>query len=291
MMPPAKWWRLSFGTRRTPTAISCSCGRSSRQSRVCDRTVGTPGAVYRDRHGIFQRDPQDRWTREEELAGRQEPTQVGRAFEELGITSIPAGSPQAKGRIERLWGTFQDRLVAELHLSGITTLEAANAFLPAFLARHNARFTVRAAVPGPAYQPVDPGLDLDRVLSFRYARVVAHDNTVRLNGQVLQIPPGPGGRSYAKAHVWVHELLDGSVGVWYNDQWLLRTPPPSQTPDLRARKRNRPSTTSEVVAVPRLIPDTPKPSTGPRKPAADHPWRRSRLTAKAPTSLTKSPRS
>jgi transposase len=94
------------------------------------RVHGVPQALYHDRHSIFQRDAKAPMTLDEELAGRLAPTQFGRALEELGIGSIAARSPQAKGRIERLWGTLQGRLVQELRLAGITDLAAANAFLP-----------------------------------------------------------------------------------------------------------------------------------------------------------------
>src|SRR6185312_14730166 len=99
-------------------------------------THGIPLSLYRDRHGIFQRnDPH--WSREEELAGQQFPTQVGRALEELGIQQIPANSPQAKGRIERLWRTFQDPLISEPRLAQACTLEQANDVLAVFLADFN----------------------------------------------------------------------------------------------------------------------------------------------------------
>jgi len=93
---------------------------------------GIPWSVYRDRHGTFQRND-DHWSVAEQLAGRQLPTQVGRALEELGIESIAARSPQAKGRVERLWKTFQDRLVSELRLARASGLERANAVLDLFL--------------------------------------------------------------------------------------------------------------------------------------------------------------
>ena len=110
-------------------------------------TCGIPVALYMDRHGIFRRND-SAWTVAEELQGAQEPTQVGRAVAALGIEAIYALSPQAKGRIERLWGTLQDRLVAELRLAGICTVEAANAFLPGFTVRFNARFGRPAGPPG-----------------------------------------------------------------------------------------------------------------------------------------------
>ena len=111
----------------------------------------------------------------------------------------PAGSPQAKGRIERLWRTLQDRLVVELRLQGLATLEAANAFLPAFLADFNRRFAHPAADATPAWRRPPP--DLATVLSCRYRRTVARDNTVRLGTRWAQIPRGPRGRSYASCHV------------------------------------------------------------------------------------------
>lgn len=233
---------------------------------------GVPDAVYRDRHGIFERSPKMPWTLEEELAGRPEPTQFGRALQELGIESIAAWSPQAKGRIERLWGTLQDRLVAELRLEGISTLEGANTFLPGFLARFNARFAVRADDPGQAYRLLDPALDLERVISFQYGRVVDNDNTVQFGGQVWPIPPGPGGRSYAKAHVIVHELIDGRVGVWYKDQWLVRTAAPSAPPILRARHQKR-LRASAIAAQPAQLPLTTSLEARPPKPPSQHPWR------------------
>ena len=114
--------------------------------RVLVGTCGIPVALYMDRHGIFRRNDAA-WTLVEELQGHQEPTQVGRALAALGIESIYALSPQAKGRIERLWNTLQDRLVAELRLAGITTLAAANAFLPAFTLTFNARASGLRMIP------------------------------------------------------------------------------------------------------------------------------------------------
>lgn len=117
---------------------------------------GVPLAVYSDRHGIFRRDARERASLEEELAGEREPTQLGRAFGELGVEMIFAHSPQAKGRVERLFGTLQDRLAAELRLAGVTTLAAANRFLPTYLPRHNARFAVAPAEPRAAWRAL-PG--------------------------------------------------------------------------------------------------------------------------------------
>ncbi|MBY0395459.1 MAG: ISNCY family transposase, partial [Thermoleophilia bacterium] len=129
---------------------------------------GLPGAVYSDRHGIFIVEQNRAPTLAEQLAGKRSLTQVGRALDDAGVAWIGAHSAEAKGRVERLWGTLQDRLVAELRLAGIATIEAANAFLPGFLERHNMRFAVPAADPEPAWRPWPAGLSSDAVFCFHY---------------------------------------------------------------------------------------------------------------------------
>ena len=198
---------------------------------------GIPLALYMDRHGIFRRND-DGWTVAEELQGYQEPTQVGRAVAALGIEAIYALSPQAKGRIERLWNTLQDRLVAELRLAGISTLAAANAFWPEFTVRFNARFARAAADTTPAWRPVPRGLDLDRLCSLYTPATVLNDNTVRIQGAVLQIPPGPGGRGYAKARVEGRQLLDGSWRI-YHGALLLATAAALTGPPTRPLRQRR----------------------------------------------------
>lgn len=200
-------------------------------------TCGIPVALYMDRHGIFRRNDAA-WTLAEELQGRQEPTQVGRALAALGIEVIFALSPQAKGRIERLWNTLQDRLVVELRLAGLTTLAAANAFLPAFTGAFNARFARPAADTAPAWRPVPRGLDLERLCSLYTAATVLNDNTVRTQGLVLQIPPGPGGRGYAQARVEVRQLLDGTWRIYHRDR-LLATQAAAAGPPTHSLRRRR----------------------------------------------------
>lgn len=201
------------------------------------RTVGLPAAVYTDAHGIFVRhDPH--WTLAEELQGHQDPTQVGRTLQTLGIHHIVAQSPQAKGRIERLWNTLQDRLPLELALAGITTPAAGDAFLAAtFLPAFTARFAVPAAVATSASRPVPRGCDLERVCAFHYVRQVALDNTVRVDGVVLQLAPGPHRRSYARAQADVVQCLDGAWRVYIGDRLITTTPAPPDPGQLRARKR------------------------------------------------------
>ena len=202
-------------------------------------TLGIPAAAYTDSHGIFVRND-DHWTVAEQLAGAQEPTQVGRAFQALGIEHIVAHSPEAKGRIERVWGTFQDRLVAELRLAGISTMAAGNAFLrDTFLPAFNARFAVPPTLAASGYRPLPRGLDLDRTCAFHYERTVAADNTVSVFGTVLQLQPGPHRRGYAKAPADVVQCLDGSWRVYVHDRLVATTPAPAAPAQLRARKRDR----------------------------------------------------
>jgi len=199
---------------------------------------GIPLAIYMDRHGIFRRND-DHWTVEEQLAGEQIPTQVGQALAAVGIEPIFALSPQAKGRIERLFGTLQDRLVSELRLAGIRTQKEATDFLNGpFKADFNRRFAKPAKEVQSAWRPLPKGLDLERICSFRYDAVVGNDNAVRLGGGIiLDIPPGPKRTGYAKASVEVRQLLDGRWRVYYKDQLLLQTDVPKIKAPLRTMKR------------------------------------------------------
>jgi hypothetical protein len=200
---------------------------------------GIPISIYQDRHGSLKRND-DHWTLEEELAGRQEPTQVGQALRTLGIQPIFALSPQAKGRIERLFGTLQDRLGAELGLTKVTTLQQGNDFLPAFIKRFNHRFAIAARQAEKAWRPVPPALDVDRAISFHYPAKVGLDNTVRLGELLLDIPPGPLGRSYAKARVEVRQLLNGSWKVYHQNRLIAKHPSTALPEPIRALRRNRP---------------------------------------------------
>ena len=211
---------------------------------ICLREVvldkGIALALYMDRHGIFRRND-DHWSLEEQLAGEQTPTQVGQALKALGIEPIFAMSPQAKGRVERLFHTLQDRLVQELRLAGVTTPEAATAFLNGvFKADFNARFAKPAKESQAAWRPLLKGLDVDRICSFRYEATVGNDNAVRLGGMILDIPAGPRHRGYAQARVEVRQLLDGRWRVYHKDNLLLETTPAVMQAPLRTlRRRHR----------------------------------------------------
>jgi transposase len=257
-------------------------------------TVGCPAAVYHDRHGIFARAPRERDTVAEQLAGAREPTQVGRALRELGIASIAAHSPQAKGRVERLFGTLQDRLVAELRLAGAATLAEATAVLAAYLPRFNARFAVPAADAAPAWRPPSAGVDPWQVCCFRYVRTVGRDETVRLDEHRLQLAAPRSEGSLARCQVEVREHLDGSLSVWRHGHVIAAQAAPLEAPQLRARVGR--GTLAGVGGAPPTPargdggfaaaweePDrealsrgvAPPPAGRSTRPAANHPWRRS----------------
>jgi transposase len=222
---------------------------------------GIPQALYHDRHSIFEVSPDEneRQTIQDQLAGKPMLTQFGRLMKELGITSISALSPQAKGRIERLWGTFQDRLVSELRLANISTIEEANRFLDGFIERYNARFAVPPEQPDLAYRST-VGSDLEKIFCFKYDRVVGAGNVVRFNGRRLQVLPSRERLSYARCNVRVHEQLDGTLKVYYQGHYLNTCPAPAEA--TRARQQ-----ASDIVA-------RPQQPTSTYVPAPDHPWRR-----------------
>ncbi|HEY4754170.1 MAG TPA: ISNCY family transposase, partial [Candidatus Limnocylindrales bacterium] len=203
------------------------------------RRHGVPLAVYRDRHTLFEAPRGSLMTLEEQLADTRLPTQLGRAFDELGITSIAACSPQAKGRIERSWGTLQDRLVTELRLAGAHDLASADEVLARFLPRFNRRFAVPAADPAPAWRPLPAGTRIERVCCLKYRRVVANDHTVRAGATILQLPPGPGRRGYAGRRVEVQLRLDGRIVAWDGERELLTVPAPADPVQLRALEAAR----------------------------------------------------
>jgi transposase len=245
-------------------------------------TYGRPLALYGDHFGVFVRnDPH--WTLAEQLRGTQDPTHFGRILQELGIGFIAAHSPQAKGRIERFWQTLQDRLVSELRLRGIATLEAANAFLPEFLADLTPRFARTPADPTAAWRPAPR--DLAAVLSCRYSRVVAQDNTVRLGPRWVQLPRR---RAYTGRRLELRECLDGRLLVFADGRCLATQSAPAAECILRPRhgpsadrgQRLRAAQRRAVEGgryppIPRTRPRssrTPAPAAA-RAPSPTHPWR------------------
>ncbi len=209
---------------------------------------GVPLSLYRDRHSIFQRND-SYWTLAEQLAGKQAPTQLGRALEELGIEQIPAYSPQAKGRIERAWRTCQDRLVSELRLAQATTLQQANAVLARFCADYNRRFARPAAQATSDFRRLPRRFDLARCLSLHYRRVVAADHTVTLGAQSIALPPLPGRRGYAGETVELAHHLDGRLHVYHGDSLLLALPRPLEE---HAERRPQLLTSAQKRKTPRI---------------------------------------
>lgn len=178
------------------------------------RRFGIPLAFYGDRSGIFTRNDHH-WALEEELAGKRQSTQFGRALDQLGITFIAAQSPQAKGRIERLWGVLQDRLTSELRLADADDLDSANRVLRTFIIDYNRRFARTPRDAAKAWRPAPH--DLDRICCFTHQRMVSNDNIVQWNGRRFQIKPQPRRFSFAGAKVHIHQTFDGRVSLFYRD--------------------------------------------------------------------------
>jgi len=177
---------------------------------------GLPLSLYTDHHGVFWYTHQRRENKDAEpAADKRKPTQFGRAMRELGVEQVFAWSPQAKGRVERVAGTFQDRLVTELRLADVCSLEEANGFLEEYLPRYNEQFGVPAVDPGSAYRPLPAEMNLVDVLCFKHRRKVARDNTVKYQWRALQLLPGTERKSYAGKSVEVWERLDGKLTVLY----------------------------------------------------------------------------
>jgi Helix-turn-helix domain len=262
------------------------------------RKYGRPIALYTDRHSIFE--PQDK--------GRALPdaeTQFGRALRELGIELIRAHSPQAKGRVERSFGTAQDRWVKELRLAGVSTQEQANEVLGRLLPVHNRRFSKKARQEGDAHRPLGPGHDLKAILSIQEERVVANDYTVRFRNRFYQLLPPvyPGERG---GKVVIELRLDGTMAIRLGEHYLKyqevaveSESPGAPPPDPRRLAPERPTPAGEKTgqapgeearpagvqpaggrsgrtAAEPYPPDGAGQDSGQaqRRPAEDHPWRK-----------------
>ena len=242
---------------------------------------GVPLALYSDRHGIFQRSPKEPESLEEQLRGRPDPTQFGRALEELDIRLILAHTPQAKGahraRLGHLPGPAGLR---DAPRAGASTIEQANQVLWDFLPRYNQRFGVTPAQPGSAYRQLPTGVSLNATLCFKYIRTVANDNTVRFNGATLQILADDHRASYARAKVEVQERLDGSIVVAYRGRTLAAEPAATEPVTLRARSGRRanghwtPDVAGSSSNDAHSRPTTKTKTDSLRRPAPNYPWRR-----------------
>ena len=176
---------------------------------------GLPSSLYSDRGSHYFFTP-----KAGEPVDKQRLTQVGRALDQLGIEHIPAYSPEARGRSERMFGTLQDRLPKEIKRADITTIGAANRFLrELYLAAHNARFARPPALPDSAFVAADAAL-LREVLCVQEERIVARDNTVAYDGLTLQLPPSPARAHYVKAKVKVRRYPDGALALFHGPRRL-----------------------------------------------------------------------
>src|SRR6266566_2475200 len=199
-------------------------------------------ALYSDRGSHFWLTP-----KAGEAVDPHRLTQVGRALRKLGIRMIPAYSPQARGRSERNFGTWQGRLPQELRLRGITTVEEANRFLrQEYVAEFNRRFAVRAAQSGSAFLPL-AGQDLERIFALQHERVVNRDNTVEIAHRVLQIEKTPWRNTLAGCQVIVYEHRDGTLSVGYGPHLVGRFD--AEGIPLAQRTR-RPNAVEKTVAAP-----------------------------------------
>ena len=217
-------------------------------------TYGLPEMIYHDRHTIL-RSPKEA-TLEDELAGKLPESQVQRVMRELGIEAIPAHSPQAKGRVERTWGTLQDRLTKEMRLAGVSSIDQANEFLRRFIPGYNQRFGREPVNPENAWVVLEPGIDIPYYFSTSETRTVKPDYTISWNSKTLQILPRSTDRHLVGKTVDVHVTPEGDVYLYDGkvtlDHRLLEARPkavqtarqkpashPSSPPDPAAAARRR----------------------------------------------------
>jgi hypothetical protein len=177
---------------------------------------GIPQSIYADKHTTYKSTKKP--TIEDELANREPRSQFERALAELGVNVIHANSPQAKGRIERVFRTLQDRLVNEMRLRGISSKDEANRYLPYYLRRHNNRFTVEAKSDVDVHCEIPDSKDLDVILCKREKRSLRKDNTIRYNNKFYQITEIPSG--LRPKYVWVEHRINGKMLLMYKGYYL-----------------------------------------------------------------------
>ncbi len=219
---------------------------------------GKPLAFYSDKHGIF------RINAEAAVTGTGL-SQFGRAMTELGVEIICANSPQAKGRVERLYETLQDRLVKELRLRGISDLAAANAFMPQYRADYNRRFAVVPTEPGDAHRPLLPGEALDEIFTLQTPRIVSKNLTFQYEKIVYQLDAPKGSYAFRGAHVVVGEDAEGAITVSYQGRRLAYS---IFEPQIRQAEVVSSKQIDQAIAAAQA-------KRAPFIPAANHPWRNS----------------
>lgn len=234
-------------------------------SRIYLKKFGKPMSFYVDKDSIYVTSRQP--SLEEELQGRKYAlTQFTRAMEvDLGIKVINAGSPQAKGRVERLFGTLQDRLVKELRLAGISTIPAANRFLDRlYLAKHNHKFSVPPKTKTDVHRPAgETNAQLDAILSFQEERVLCNDYTIHWRNRLFQIEKHQPYFLLPRTKVTVEERLNGGIKIKYKGKYLKMREIDHQ----KIRRPLIPTPLPVQPVKPRRQPGFPQPK--------NHPWRKS----------------
>jgi len=217
------------------------------------KRYGIPKSVYLDKHTTYKSWAEP--TIEEQLADQKPMSHFEKSLAELVIEVIHANSPQAKGRVERLFKTLQDRLVREMRLLGIKNVDEANEFLKTYLPKYNRKFKKRAASEADLHRPAPHNRELDRMLCIKEERTVKNDFTIAHNGKLYQIE-----QATRAEKVTVEERLDGTLHISYKGQ------------DLRYREITKMSA-RETPAAPLLIQEKK-----PWVPSTDHPWRKPLLS-------------
>jgi hypothetical protein len=215
------------------------------------RKYGVPVSLYRDKHTTYK--GMGKATIEDELLGTEPVSEFGRALKELGVQLIHAHSPQAKGRVERLFHTLQDRLVKEMRLRGISSIPEANEFLKEYLSVYNRRFGKKAAQTGNLHRSIPKGLNLDRILCIKTERTVRNDFTVAHNRKLYQIE-----EAVTAKKLMVEEYPDGSMALWCRAQKVK-----FKEIAVRPEKLQEPKKQSAIPARKKV-----------QAPPKDHPWRR-----------------
>jgi len=227
------------------------------------KEYGIPASVYLDKHTTYKSNAKP--TVEDALINSKPLSEFERALGELGVRVIHANSPQAKGRIERLFKTLQDRLVKEMRLEkNINTIEDANGFLQYYLPVYNKKFSIKAAKTADLHRAVPKGIEIDRMLCIKTKRVMRNDFTIAYNSKLYQIEDNVRAKD-----VIVEERIDGSMLITYKDRVLKykEIKKPTKCPSLRLRNTlAKEGTKPYVFAVRKNY-----------KPSADHPWRRFKL--------------
>jgi hypothetical protein len=211
------------------------------------RRDGIPMSVYLDKHSTYKAWAEP--TLAEQLAGRKPKSQFERALDELGVEVIHADSPQAKGRVERLFGTFQDRLVKEMRLANVSNLDEANRFLSGWLPIYNRRFSLKPREGANLHRPVPAGLKLDDILCIRTERTLRNDFTVAHNRGLYQVHD-----RIRATWVTVEERLNGTLRITHQGKRLQYQP---------------------ILVRPIRETVKTKPRKPPKLPAPNHPWHRS----------------